>query len=38
VYGSLVVALFAAMGGAVVGMIGAVRRAEAASAPTADVE
>jgi hypothetical protein len=38
VYGSLVIGLFGAMGGAVVGMIGAVRSLEAAPPPDADSE
>jgi hypothetical protein len=37
-YGSLVIGLFGAMGGAVVGMIGAVRSLEAALPPDADSE
>jgi hypothetical protein len=36
VYGSLVIGLFGAMGGGVVGMIGAVRSLEAAAPPDAD--
>jgi hypothetical protein len=38
VYGSLVIGLFGAMGGAVVGMIGAVRALEAGGGASADSE